>query len=216
MMKLKMSLVTGVLVCSLPFVASAAIFAESGDAGQSLATAQALPNGTSVVNGSLSSLSADLFSFGWGGGGFYVSTVGTPWDSQLFLFNSSGLGIQGNDDGIAYAGPAYLQLPSLAAGNYFLGVSGYDYDPYDTNSALMFTSYPYGPLYGPLTSAPLGDWAGGDYSPSNYTITFASITGQGQIINVNPVGTVPEPATMLLMGIGLAGLVGARKKKMQQ
>lgn len=193
------------LVASSAF---AAVYYESGDVAETLGSAQVLPGGTSEVQGSLSN-DADLYKFSWGGGAFYANTVGSDADSQLFLFNASGIGVQGNDDGIAYAGPAYLQLTSLAAGIYYLGVSMYDYDPYSA-SGLMFQSYPYEPLYGPANSDPLSSWSG-ECSTGSYVINFRQTTDQGEQGEENPVGA-PEPATMILLGLGLVGLAGLRRK----
>src|SRR5205085_11421406 len=105
------------------------------------------PGTTTQITGSLPGSGAQMFGFTWGGGDFYVSTTNTPGDTQLFLFNAGGNGVQGNDDGIAFAGPAYLQVSGLAAGNYFLGVSFYDHDPFDASNNLMFQSFPFQTLY---------------------------------------------------------------------
>lgn len=189
---------------------------ETGDAGETLATAQSLGAGTTVVYGSLAG-DADMFYFGWGGGSFYVNTVGTSIDSQLFLFNSSGQGVQANDDGIAFAGPAYLQLANLVAGNYYLGVSFYNNDPLTADGSLMFQSSPYQPLYGPLDSNAVLDHWGGGTRAGDYVINFSTTTGQGDLGDPNPTGNpnpVPEPSTYVLLGSGLVGLgIYNRKRK---
>lgn len=95
---------------------TASTLVEVPDVGQLPGTAALVPGGTLNITGTISG-DADLWKFYWGGGGFYANTVGstpapgyTRIDTQLFLFDANGLGIQGNDDGISYAGPAYLQL----------------------------------------------------------------------------------------------------------
>lgn len=188
----------------------ASVMYEVGDAGETLGTAQAVAGGTSQIQGSVSG-DADLFSFFWGGGSFYVNTVGSTFDSQLFLFDSTGAGVWGNDDGIAFAGPAYISDANLAAGQYYLGVSGYNYDPYSA-SGLIFDSYPYDPVYGPNNTAPLSYWSGGSGSGS-YSINFQQITSSGDPVgDPTPTG-VPAPLGGGLLALGLMAMGTLRARK---
>lgn len=202
----------GIAAFLAPLTASAVSYFESSDAGETLVTAQSVPGGTSSIVGSLNS-DADLFSFQWGGGGFYANSVGSSFDSQLFLFNSSGGGVLGNDDGISFAGPAYLQLADLAPGSYYIGISGFDYDPY-SNGGMIFNSAPWSELHGPNNSQALTHW-NGDYSYSgNYSINFQEITANGNPVgNPNPTGTVPDTGgTLAIFSLSLLGLGAAQRK----
>jgi hypothetical protein len=213
-MKLPNFKIAGVIASLLlPMGASAAVtYIEVPDAGQTLATAQSVPGGVSVITGNVAAGSADLFKFNWGGGAFYVNTVGTlAFDSQLFLFNSSGGGVWGNDDGIAFAGPAYISDPALPAGEYYLGISGYNFDPVSA-AGLIFQSSPFEPVYGPLNNSPLSGWTGGS-GGGDYTISFQRITSDGTPDgDPTPVGVPDGGMTLVLLGMAMSGVAWARRK----
>lgn len=205
--------------------ASAAhIYAEVGDAGQTLATAQLVPGGTEIITGFGTSAdpdSADIFAFNWGGGGLLIDTfqADTEMDTQLQLFDSSGFGILGNDDhGGACTGTpggdfqSCLDLSAgLAAGTYYLAITGFNNDALDASNNLIFPC-----LFGtsdqcaadPL-AGPLAGW--GDATPSDdtssYTINFSAATSDG-----GP-APMPEPGILVLLGIGLAGLAITRRRR---
>ena len=186
--------------------AMAANFAEGVDAGQTLATAQVLGGGTDSITGALSG-DADIFKFAWGGGAFYADTLGSNFDTQLFLFDSTGAGIRANDDGLTGL-RSYID-PILAAGIYYLAISGFDNDPISA-SGIMFQSSPYSPQYGPnFPGETLQSWVGGGDTGS-YIINFRSESGE-----VVQTGEVPEPASVALLGMGLFGLFAAKRKQVK-
>lgn len=203
-MNLKKLALVAALVSMGSNAAMAAIYSEVGDAGHTLGTAQVLGGGTTGITGSLGG-DADIFRFVWGGGTFYADTLGSAFDTQLFLFDSTGAGIRANDDGLTGL-RSYID-PLLVSGTYYLAISGFDNDPVSA-SGVMFQSSPYGPQYGPLfPGESLQSWTGGGGSGS-YVINFRSASG-----DVVQTGQVPEPASVALLGLGLAGLFASRRKQ---
>lgn len=206
-MKLRKTAVTLALLALGSGSAFALPHVETGDAGQSLVTSQALGAGTSSITGSLDS-DADMYRFDWGGGAFYVNTQGSDFDTQLFLFNSSGAGVWGNDDGLVELG-SYIEDAALASGTYYLAISGFDLDPYSAYG-LMFQNAPTLPQYAPLNpGAPLTGWAAELFESGAYQINFRSATGE-----TVETGHVPEPGTLALLGLGLIGMFAGKRRKL--
>jgi hypothetical protein len=211
------------LVCAVALgfasPAHAVIFTESGDAGQTQATAQAALGVGALTDifGSLRSpLDADLFVINiTNPATFSASTVnatGGFLDTQLFLLTLAGAPLLLNDDD---AGGLSLlsRLPtgsaaSLGAGLYLLGISQSGYDPANIVNQLLFASGLSTSVRGPasgLVPPVLGQFADN---------TFFVDSGPYDI-QLTGVAAIPEPeiSVMLLLGGAFCAYAGSRRRR---
>lgn len=207
---------------------SANVYVETGDAGQTIATAQAvntLVGGTALdaIQGTLSS-GADLFKiYLTGGQAFSATTTASSiafnnFDTELFLFNSLGLGVYANDDD-ASAGGGQSTLPAgpgfapTASGVYYLGIAGTGYLPVSTGGqifgAFFSTTNVVGPS-GPGGGAALSNWSSVSSESGAYQIV---LTGAQFLPSA-----VPEPPvwTLMLFGGIAAGAAAPRLRASRQ
>ncbi|MBE9002072.1 filamentous hemagglutinin N-terminal domain-containing protein [Nostoc sp. LEGE 12447] len=156
-------------------------FTEVGDAGQLLDTAQSVnsPNSGATYNAISGNLDnendVDLYQlFLPGGQAFTASTVGgTDVDTQLFLFDSNGLGLFTNDDSVGRQSTIPLQPFSFTpgiSGIYYLGISSYDNKP-RSSQGNIFPAWTE--LIAPGRGLPLRGWdANSGTDNGTYTIAF--------------------------------------------
>jgi len=203
-----------------------ATITEIGDAGELTGTAQAAdsqPGGTSLTNiyGFLESGGADLFRIYLTGGQTFSATTTLSgsanfFDSQLFLFDSTGLGIYANDDDENSPPqstlPASISFTPSTSGVYFLAISGSGYLPGSVGGYIfpvtggLLDPGVVGPT-GPGGASPLSTWSSISSETGDYDIALT-----GAEFLPSAVGEIPEPSTTILLGAGLAAVAMLRRK----
>ena len=215
--------------------AQAATFTETVDAGETLETAQAIQGSLPLesISGALSqeTSDADLFKiFLRGGQKFSATTIssdtlidlpvdeqlGAPTelleDPQLFLFNSDGRGIYGNDDGFGTIQSTLASGPGgfspTKSGTYFLAISSFGYNPVSGKGEIFSDQNSDGVLepMGPGSESFLSGFTGSSTAGGRYTI------------NLTGAKAVPEPSSVLsILALGtcwgFSSLLQHRKNK---
>jgi PEP-CTERM motif len=216
----KLSFALGASLASLlSLTAHAQVFTESGDAGASLATANALPGfgRIDVIHGSLSSgFDADLYRIWVNDPSIFSATTvgGTTIDTDLFLLNWNGTPAYLNDDD---AGGLSLQstlsashfATPLSIGFYYLGVTAAGFEPENTSGELLFAPF--------ILSSTETRGAADGLSPntlSDFTSLWSSGESGSYTLKLAGVGAVPEPSTYGLIGaLGLVTAIAARRRR---
>ncbi len=181
-------------------------FTETGDAGQTLATAEVVPAADTLIDGTIATgnpSDADLYKISLTSSSTYTfSTVNAYTDAggvdtELSLFSSTGTAIFENDDASGTTTDSKITA-TLAAGTYYIGVSSSGNEAVNSNNQVLFvglsqsgdTTAQRGPASGvnPTTEF--------NFNSNNYDTTT---TGQYQI---GITAAVPEPSTWAAFVLG--------------
>jgi len=148
-----------------------------------------------------------------GSGQFSASTAGSGFYTELFLFDADWYGLQANANLTQTFPNDYSYLPpvSLLPGTYIVAVAKAGQMPYSAQGLIFPTVPPTGVRgpTGPGGGQPLAYWSGGDWA--SYDLDL-KLTMTGIAPDPQPIGTVPEPASMTLIGTGLLGLAARLRR----
>ena len=154
-----------------------------GDAGE-------LPGSAQIVTGAdgpVASIGGDLST---GGTDMYAITICDPstfsadlsasgrtnFDTQLWLFDANGNGVEFNDDTVGTVSVldnSFVTSP----GQYYIAVSGYNRDALDVNGALLWNNTPFTGVRaadGPGAANPVDSWTGTS-ATGTYLITLSGV-----------------------------------------
>jgi hypothetical protein len=204
--------------------AASLTWAEAGDAGQTIPTAQTVTGSPSdtltAITGNISAASDhDLYEIYIANGATFSATTvlqpGTLDDTQLFLFNSAGIGVYANDDDATALGANAFRSTLPAGGSPTLITPGLYYLLID--ASFSFPTSDGGLIFPNLTrtsvpvvdsTAVVGPTGPGGASPfTGYTGTASSF-GTYTIALTGATFVTPEPATVVMMFAGSPLLVG--------
>ena len=208
----------------IPTQVKAVSFTQTKEAGETLTSAQVIPSGPlslESISGTISQTNpANLFKIFLTGGKTFSATTkinpGSLADPQLFLFDSSGKGIYANDDESINTQQATLPKGEFSpsdAGIYYLGISGFDYNPVGTNGSKIFPDFPDVDFKTVVKSSgdgfQLEEFDGLILDGGSYNITLTGVQTAGT-------KAVPEASSglgLLAFGVLSTGAIASRRRQ---
>lgn len=211
--------------------AEAVTYTEIGDAGQLPSTVQPTAANQAAANQPLTQIfgslltgaDVDLYLINITNPATFSATTvntltnGTGLDTALFLFDSNGRPVYGNDDDasgtvVTSTLSAGNSLGPIVAGLYYLAIGLSGAEPVNFANIALFVTTTSTATRGPNPIAannPLANWdtsnVNGSFPtfPSNYQIDLTGAT----------TAAIPEPSTLAFTILGVAGLIGLTQKR---
>jgi hypothetical protein len=211
------SIFAAAAVLGVSTAALAITVSESTDFSNTVGSEFFLPGGTTQVTGTATNDNdGELLRFGIGADATVTFDLDfLSGDANLLLFNGVGNPLEGDDDdGSGFDSRITI---FLTAGEYLIGIGANNFAGFDAgvneiidndngncaSARIRFCGNPSGILaFVANEFDPLGNGVGG---PIDWVLDFSVATSS--------ITQAPEPGTWALLGIGLLGLVAARRRK---
>lgn len=193
-------------------IANAQIVNEIGDAGETLATAQVLPAGTTTVLGFIAANGdVDMYAATFDFTGDLVVTVDDfddDFDPNLHAFNSAGNPIGADDDSSPNTGLGSQLTLSITPGTYYFAIGDNNLEANDINGVRIQDNDS-----GVLNPNGVFDHWDRDESgdAGNYTMTFSVATVAPAAPGIPVLGGAFLPLT--LGGLAALGILVARRRR---
>ncbi|MBI1190560.1 MAG: hypothetical protein GC200_07795 [Tepidisphaera sp.] len=155
----------------------------AGDAGELPASAQAITGADgplASIGGSIDSGDTDMYAITICDPTMFSASLGvggrTNFDTQLWLFDANGVGVEFNDDSVGAASVLDNSFVT-APGQYYIAVSGYNRDALDSSGALLWNNTPFTGVRaadGPGAANAVSSWTGSGAN-GTYLLTLSGV-----------------------------------------
>lgn len=203
------------------------VYTESGDAGQTLATAQATTSATAPAGTSLTGIlgavsaqqDADLYVIRINSPSTFSATLSnrTTLDTTIFLFGSDGTPIATNDDASGTSNGGSLAVGNALYANrtpgiYILGISASGNEAINSVRQLLFAGYVGGDTT--ITRGPAAETNPNTLATFNGMAFPTAGTGAYDVtLTGASTAAIPEPSTCVLLIFSAAAAISFQRRR---